>query len=695
MRPLAVLLLVVGAIASLFFAFASLTDDSGRGTAVTRGPVVRPVLASETDEAPDPDAPLQPARVIEQPSERKDVVQVDPKDRPALTGILRVEVVDSEGNPIPDARIGLLRQAGDPTLVNETLGLVGGKAPPKPVKRGTTDASGRFEFRGLEPGPDWAIAVTHPDFTRSMAGPIAVPAEGGIDERVELSSGLALYGVVRDARNGVPIADAKLVIDTPLAAFLPSSKASSVHREATTDALGQYEFKNIGAGQRTLSITAKGYASQFLTNFSNDLRQRTNAGRDPDIIGTNRAAQLARLAAQPKEPTQWDFELQPGHQIAGRVLGPDRSGVAGVQIDAMNQSGSTGSRGTAISGRDGEFLIADLGEGIYTLRATAEGYQSTPLQRVEADRTDVEIVLAEQGGVAGRVIDSATGRPMRGFTVRIRTLHPANKAWGGEVAKATVRDSADGTFSLSGISEGDYVAEAFARGFASSFSEAFHVDQGIQTRDVTVRLTKGGTIHGRVLDAYTGQPIADAVVKTNENKYVDSEIMMILNSMGSSATSRVQTTTDENGEFTLELLTPDVYQVRVEKPGYTTIVLNDVNVSDGPPAEVGPFSLTKGAIVTGVVLGPEDEPVAGAQVTLRPTAPDSFGSYETRTDAHGNFTFENATAGTFALAASRPPTANSNPFAPVIDIQHSQIEITVADGGTYQYDLHLPARTVE
>ncbi|HED65093.1 MAG TPA: carboxypeptidase regulatory-like domain-containing protein, partial [Planctomycetes bacterium] len=392
------------------------------------------------------------------------------------------------------------------------------------------------------------------------------------------------------------------------------------------------------------------------------------------------------------EPVQWDFDLEVGHRIAGQVLGPDRSGVPGVRIDAISQSGTTGSRGSTVSGKDGEFLIEDLGEGIYTLRAQAEGYQTAPLQRVETDRTDVEILLAEQGGVEGRVVDAATGKPMRGFTVRIRTLHPRNVSWGGEVAKTTVRDQADGSFRLGGISEGDYVAEAFARGYASSFSAPFHVDQGIQTRDVVVRLTKGGTIHGKVLDAYTGQPVQGAIVRTNENNYVDSEIMLILNSMGSSATSKASTKTDANGEFTLSLLTPDTYQVRVEKPGYTTLILNDVSVDDGPATEVGSFSLSKGAIVTGTVLGPDDEPIAGAQVTMRSTDSGVFGSYETRTDAHGNFVLENAKAGTFSLAASRPPTPNSNPFAPVIDIQNSEIEITLADGGTYQYELRLPAR---
>jgi len=371
------------------------------------------------------------------------------------------------------------------------------------------------------------------------------------------------------------------------------------------------------------------------------------------------------------------------------VVGPDLAGIPDVAVNAVNQTGATGSRGSAVSVEDGEFVIEDLGPGVYTLFAEAEGFQSTPLQRIDVGRTDVEMMLARQGSVQGRVVDAVTGKPMTGYTVRIRTLHPRNVSWGGVVGKSDVRDQRDGTFLVEGISEGDYVAEAFTRGYASSFSAPFRVEQGIQTRNVLVRLTKGGTIKGTVVDSYTGKPIAGAKVETKENNYVDSEIMLILGSAGSTATSIVQASTDENGEFELTLLTPDLYQVRIEKRDFTTEIVNDVKVADGNVTDMGTYRMLKGAVVTGIVYGPDGDPLAGANVVMRSTAPDDYSAYDARTNANGAYTLRNAKAGTYRLSASRPPNASSNPFEAVVDINNSEVEIAITDGGRVEQNLSL------
>ena len=69
-------------------------------------------------------------------------------------------------------------------------------------------------------------------------------------------------------------------------------------------------------------------------------------------------------------------------------------------------------------------------------------------------------------------------------------------------------------------------------------------------------------------------------------------------------------------EFELQLLTPDTYQLRIEKDGYTSVILNDINVADSAPTDLGIFSLLRGAIVTGLVLDPDDHSVPGAQVVM-------------------------------------------------------------------------------
>ena len=94
-----------------------------------------------------------------------------------------------------------------------------------------------------------------------------------------------------------------------------------------------------------------------------------------------------------------------------------------IKIDAMSQSGAVGSRGFAATMAGGEFLIEDVSEGTYTVRANADGFQSANAMRVEAGDTNVLIVLAEQGSVSGRVVGVA-GQPFKSpFTAKVRVMH--------------------------------------------------------------------------------------------------------------------------------------------------------------------------------------------------------------------------------------------------------------------------------
>ncbi len=691
MRPLAVLLLVVGALASLGFAMLSLLDG-GRGTTVITQPVVRPVGGGEVFAKGDD--PVLPREVNELQPEpvRTALLEEESGVEGAHTGLIRGMVVAVDGTPIKNAEVGLVRRRHGSSALVEALQMVDEGQPAFPERKAQSDAAGRFQFASLEPSNDWLLVVSHEQYAKVEVGPIDVPERGGVDELVTLRSGLALYGKISDASSGLPIAGALVVVDSPFASMLPSSRKSRAREEAITDSSGNYSFTNIGAGQRTLSIAAEGFATKFISNFGNEIRAEVSASRKPAVVRRNQAKVEAELDLLPAEPIEKNYELDVGQSIAGRIVGPDLSGIPDVVVNAVNQTGSSGSRGNTVSVEDGEFVINDLGPGVYTLFAEADGFQSTPLQRIDVGRTDVEMMLARQGSVSGRVVDAVTGKAMSGYTVRIRSLHPRNISWGGVVGKKVVRDQRDGAFLVEGISEGDYVAEAFARDYASSFSAPFRVEQGIQTRSIVVRLTKGGSIKGKVLDSYTGEPIAGARVETKENNYVDSEIMLILGSAGSTATSIVETTTNEEGEYELSLLTPDVYQVRIEKRGFTTEILNDVKASDGAVTNMGTFRMLRGAVVTGTVLGPTGDPIAGANVVLRSVEPNDYSAYDTRTNANGLYTLRNAKAGMYKLSASRPPNANSNPFEAVVDINNSEIEIAVVDGGHHEHDLSL-ART--
>ena len=536
--------------------------------------------------------------------------------------------------------------------------------------------------------------VTHDVYSTYEANGIEVPENGMVAEKITLEHALTLVGKVLDAETGVPIEAARLVLDNPLATFLPKKKQSRGRREATTDAEGFYGFKNMGGNQKTLVVSAEGYATQIHNNFGMMLAAKKAADDPPSpAVWTRRTRRdMAEQAKLPQEPNERNFELKIGHTIAGRVVGPNGEGIPGVSIQALTQSGTVGSRGDAVSVSGGEFLIENIAEGLYTLRAEVEGFQSRPLQRIEADRTDVEILVAELGTVNGQVLIGETGKPVSDFTCRVRIAHPRNNSWGSVQAKGNFRDRRNGSFTLSGLPDGLYVVEATAHGFASAFSERFEVAQGSEARDVVVRLTKGGLLTGRVVDEYSGDPIAGAKVSTNENNYIDSEFFHLMNTLSDSALTKASVRTDEAGEFEIELITPDTYQVEIQVAGYTKLILNNVTIGDGNVTDIGAQPLNRGAHVSGTVYGPEGELSAGAEVWLSPTDTNPWGQIQSRTDANGTFVMQNVKAGDYKLHASRPAGVRGHPFAPVVDMRNSEIEVSVEDGQEYSFELYMSNR---
>src|SRR5262249_45162567 len=156
--------------------------------------------------------------------------------------------------------------------------------------------------------------------------------------------------------------------------------------------------------------SATGYATQIINNFA-----MATVGDPP--------TRFKNVQGPPQlESRTQDFDLEPGLVIAGKVVGPDQRGIPGIELEAMSQSGTVNSGGTAKSAAGGEFLIEGLAEGIYTVRVTATKYDANPLQRVEAGNTNVTIALFELGVVTGKVV-GPEGQPIPNFTVKARAAN--------------------------------------------------------------------------------------------------------------------------------------------------------------------------------------------------------------------------------------------------------------------------------
>ena len=677
MRPLAVLIHVVGAIAALLYALTSISGSRGNERPSNIVGPAAPQEAATPRGSAELDEIVPPTTIEPRPTRVAATLDdIANNTRVAFGGGIEGLVVDKENMPVAAARVSLVNKR--PGAFSDTIQLMHDQPPPKPTREMTTGADGSFRFANLDPNKAWTIIVTHDDYSRAEEGPIPVPENSTRRETIRLEAGLSCEGYVVDADTQVPIAGAKLVVDNPLAAFIPAARRNNTGRlETETDVEGRFVFKNVSRGQKTLLITAQGYATQVHNNFQMLILS------DPD----------RRVRANRVQTKQWKsnnqvFELQRGMSIGGRVLAPDRSGVEDVKIEALSQTGAVGSRGEAISLAGGEFLIDGVAEGLYTLKVTAEGYQANPVPRIEAGSPDVEIVLAEQGSVRGKVL-SPEGRPFAGaFTINVRAYHPGNPLPGAPVATKAFRSG--GSFEVQGVPEGHYVVEALASQYASSMSDPFMVTQGIATDEIVVKMSLGGRLAGHIVDSYTGEPIAGAQVSTHDNNWMDNDIFELFGSLSSSSLSKQETTTDSDGNFEFKLMTPGEYQVQVKAKEFTTLTMNDVTVRVNERTEIGTKALVKGAVVWGIVYNDAGNIEPGSMVQLSPMDNSKlWAGQKTRTDADGKFRLKNVQAGTYRLYAQRQAKPASSPWDGVADMRNSETRITIADGGEYQYDLNL------
>ena len=65
------------------------------------------------------------------------------------------------------------------------------------------------------------------------------------------------------------------------------------------------------------------------------------------------------------------------------------------------------------------------------------------------------------------------------------------------------------------------------------------------------RLSQGGSLTGRVVDAKTGAGVKGARVETNENNWIDSPFTQLLGNAMARSTTPSKAVTNGNGEFTL------------------------------------------------------------------------------------------------------------------------------------------------
>ena len=215
-------------------------------------------------------------------------------------------------------------------------------------------------------------------------------------------------------------------------------------------------------------------------------------------------------------------------QIRGRVVDRDGRALAGARVVAyadtftrpllLGEIGapSSGARATTCDS-DGRFTIAIAGEApLYCLYADATGGYLGSNSDVRAG-DDVTIIAEHCGAIVG-VVRNRDGEPVPNVTVEFRALLE-----GLQIGKSA-RTDAEGRYRIEGAAmpPGRLAAPgngwnceglfATAPGFAPTFMEFLKHPANAADMEQDIYITRGATIRGRVFDAETTLPIANARV---------------------------------------------------------------------------------------------------------------------------------------------------------------------------------------
>ncbi len=662
MRPLIALVLVLAAGAAL--SYAVLSGDSGSEREQS-GVLTPDVLTIEPEVKRPPSALAKPdiREALDPVLEvTREAVATESGEEPmgSFGNEFRGTVTDPNGLPLEAATVVLTQ---DPVGSNGLLRMMMQKnaGPKKPRYERTTDADGQFTIKGAQPGTGYTLIARHENFSTVEIPYIDVPEEGVVEESIQLELGFLVHGYVRD-QNSLPVPDAEITLES-----VPFYAGAVDHpdlerRVAVTNERGAYRLENVTPGNRTLSVTAANFGSQTKTNLQ--------------VHGEDRSVEQ-------------DFRLQPGAMIAGRIFGPEKTGIVNASIEAIMYTKEMTSRGRTVSLEDGEFVIEGIMPGeLYQLIARADGWGELRLNRITAGDTNVMIEMAQQGGVQGRVVDARTGKPLTNFRCSVRFVNTANNMYARSAVEKTFEGATGGAFNIEGLEQNTYAIQCYATGYAPTFSDNFAVTQGLLTPDVEIRMSKGGGLVGTVRNA-SGGPIKGAQIKTNENNWVESPFTTLLGGMMPRTTTPKIARSDESGKFNFEMLTPGTYQIEVSHAEYTSSVLNDIQISPGPPYQMAPTTLRAGAMIRGAVYDAAGNVVRGAQVQL--TSEDQPGrNRQTRSDAKGRYEVRNVAEGRYKVSAMRTPAQGSgNPFHGIIDMKNSEVQVVLTENGDFSQDLYL------
>jgi Carboxypeptidase regulatory-like domain len=306
---------------------------------------------------------------------------------------------------------------------------------------------------------------------------------------------------------------------------------------------------------------------------------------------------------------------------------------------------------------DGTFTVPGTEFGTYMVSVNGAGYIPPPQQTVSSPSTGILFTLAPNAHIMGTVIDDETRKPLGYFTLGLtqqpdEVLIPAHtkKAFGPPKFR-------DGTFDYIDVKPGRYWLIADAPGYAGGRSEEITVTQGEKKTGIEIRVVRGATIKGRVLDA-KGGPVVGATVQPEPASLSGNggAAGMFLSVMMQNMRRDIrEAKTDSEGKYSLPNMLSGSYTIKVTHPEYGPQNTSAFSVGTSGEVNQPDIVMSRGASVRGRVKLADGTPDTKAMVQVAPVGgtPNFSGHRSAYTDADGRFEVTGLAVGQYRVIVAQ------------------------------------------
>lgn len=455
-----------------------------------------------------------------------------------------------------------------------------------------TDADGRFTM-GVPGYGAYKLTTWHALHAPEERKDI----RAGEDLEIRLTKGGAIHGKVTSSANKKGVFGALVEA---------RDKTSGFKRTTTTDEQGGYAIMGLYPREITLTVVASALLS---------------AKEDPILL--NKEA-----------PVVVNLEMSVGKVITGTVYDPKKTPLSGAVVIAGDNR--------AVTDETGEFRLSGFKTAQHQLKVNAEGFLTAwHSVNMSGSRQEAKVkITVEKGAVIEGVVVDENGEPLPLVSVQAFESWGSGSMWSMEETRFQTLTDTDGRFSISGLSSNSWSGfrvQATLEGYAPSLSKQIKPKSSKVSAPITLQLSRGGTIKGRVFDD-TERPLAGAKVVLIRKGIWGS---------GQGTNQKQVCITDASGRFAFGSLATATYSLHAVAPGFAKTASAENPKIDGSEVLLNTdIELTRGFTVTGKVSTVNGDPIPGASVTIKARRSrgqgetDDAGIYVVRGVAEGPYTAE-------------------------------------------------------